>query len=146
MKSYLKSISTGANCQLSRLLIQSNIQMKIVRRSWSMLLLIVVLACQNGSVSFKSFDSQRWISESLDCKNYRISVIDQMEAEFDRLLGMNEKELIRHLGKPEETHLYTRGQKFFNYSLTCGDSIISDKRLRIRFSALDQVNEVIVLD
>ncbi|MEO9804863.1 MAG: hypothetical protein ABJF04_16525 [Reichenbachiella sp.] len=105
-----------------------------------------IIACQSQSVSFNSFDTKQWISESTNCNNYRISVIDEMESEFDQLLGMSETELVGILGNPEETHLYTRGQKFFSYSLTCGDSVVDTKRLRIRFSALDQVNEVIVLD
>ena len=69
-----------------------------------------------------------------------------MEAEFEKFIGMSETELITYLGTPNKTLLYTRGQKFFTYAIDCNDSLDNSRTLRIRFSALDYVNELIILD
>ncbi|MEO9967801.1 MAG: hypothetical protein ABJF11_18560 [Reichenbachiella sp.] len=116
-------------------------------RRFAGLLFIVLLqmGCERKSIEFETFDSSLWAAEGA-CKEYRMSVIEAMEEQFDQFLGMNETELIQYLGNPDETHLYTRGQKFFTYRLTCADSTSNTKILRIRFSALDQINEVLVLD
>ncbi|WP_422362283.1 hypothetical protein [Reichenbachiella sp.] len=110
------------------------------------LLISITLACQTKSVSFDSFDSSLWIAETQTCTGYRNDVINRMEAEFDQFIGMSETELIEYLGNPDKTLLYTRGQKFFSYKLDCQNQTTSTRQLRVRFSALDYVNEVLVLD
>lgn len=109
-------------------------------------LCLLVLGCQTKTTTFKTFDPKSWMSETKVCTGYRNSVINNMESEFDQFLGMNETELIAYLGTPEKTVLYTRGQKFFSYKLNCNDSLATSNSLRIRFSALDFVNEVLILD
>ncbi|WP_084374170.1 hypothetical protein [Reichenbachiella faecimaris] len=107
---------------------------------------LVVISCQSKTVSFDSFTTEAWISDSTTCRDYRNSVIQAMEGEFDKFIGMNETELMIYLGHPEKTLLYTRGQKFFSYKLSCEDSLTRSRSLRVRFSALDYVNEVLILD
>lgn len=119
---------------------------EITKKTWMFIVLISAIACQPSTTSFETFDSDQWIMESRNCNHYRIQVIENMKTEFEKFIGMNETELIEILGKPEETHLYTRGQKFFNYQLICDEAKTANKTLRIRFSALDYVNEVLVLD
>lgn len=107
---------------------------------------IATLSCQSKSTSFESFNTIQWKAELSNCKGYRSSVIEGMETEFDKFIGMSERELIEALGSPTKTHLYTRGQKFFSYQINCHDSTNQSKSLRIRFSALDYVNEVLILE
>lgn len=109
-------------------------------------LITVLTMCQQKTVNFKTFDPELWKAERLNCTNYRNGVIMAMEGEFDLFLGMNEKEVTSYLGKPDGTSLYTRGQKFFSYRLTCDSTMKDQNQLRIRFSALDQVNEMLILD
>lgn len=112
---------------------------------WSILML-TAFACQTNTVSFDSFESSQWIAEAKACQGYRNSVINEMEAEFDQFIGMSETQLIKYLGTPDKTLLYTRGQKFFSYKLDCQNVGTNTRQLRVRFSALDYVNEVLVLD
>lgn len=107
---------------------------------------LLVVGCQSKPTSFKSFETSRWKAEEKECTGYRNSVIQGLEGEFDQFIGMNETEIIEYLGNPDKTLLYTRGQKFFSYNLDCKDTAGESKQLRIRFSALDYVNEVLVLD
>lgn len=122
----------------------------IFSRLMSKLFILVVFAsaigCQTKTVQFDSFESKLWKSDTSECFDYRNSVINAMKAEFDQFIGMSETELITHLGNPNKTLLYTRGQKFYSYSLACNKSEEISKSLRIRFSALNYVNEVLVLD
>lgn len=113
---------------------------------WLIAICLSCISCQSKTTTFDSFDSQRWISEATDCKGYRKQVIVEMEKEFEKFIGMSETELIKHLGHPEKTMLYTRGQKFFSYEIDCLNNSIRTSQLRIRFSALDYVNEVLILD
>ncbi|UXX79293.1 hypothetical protein N7E81_18225 [Reichenbachiella carrageenanivorans] len=106
---------------------------------------LATLSCQSKTTSFDSFNSPQWKAETTNCKGYRGTVIENMETEFDKFIGLSERELIEILGAPTKTHLYTRGQKFFSYQINCLDSTNS-KSLRIRFSALDYVNEVLILE
>ncbi|WP_456459326.1 hypothetical protein [Reichenbachiella sp.] len=121
-------------------LIQNDLQVRWI------LLLFIAFSCRPNTVSFESFDSSLWIAESKTCTGYRNDVINDMEAEFDLFIGMSETELIKYLGNPGKTLLYTRGQKFFNYHIDCPNQPASTRQLRVRFSALDYVNEVLILD
>ncbi|MEP2275943.1 MAG: hypothetical protein ABJH98_10840 [Reichenbachiella sp.] len=104
------------------------------------------MSCQSNKVSFDSFDSPRWISETSACEGYRASVIAEMEDEFDKFMGMSETEVLDYLGSPTKKLLYTRGQKFLSYDVDCTNNSNQSRKLRIRFSALNYVNEVLVLD
>lgn len=106
----------------------------------------LLYSCQSNIPTFDSFDSSSWKSDATDCNGYRNSVINEMEAEFDKFLGLNETELVSILGTPTKTLLYTRGQKFFSYKINCGENNSNSLSLRIRFSALDLVNEVLILE
>lgn len=107
---------------------------------------LIVFGCQSKTVTFDSFETKLWLSDTSACRDYRNGIIKNMEKEFDKFIGMSETELVTYLGSPDKTLLYTRGQKFFSYTLSCEDSLKKSKSLRIRFSALDYVNEVLILD
>lgn len=110
------------------------------------ILILITFACQSKTKSFKTFDPALWMAETTTCSGYRNVVINDMEVEFELFIGMSETQLIQYLGSPDKTLLYTRGQKFFNYNLDCPDKSANVRQLRVRFSALDYVNEVLVLD
>lgn len=70
------------------------------------------------------------------------SLKDQKE----KLLGLNEKQLVKLLGRPDQNELYKRNQKFYTYYLTpgpeCGTTITSSQILVVRFNAMGLANEV----
>jgi hypothetical protein len=104
------------------------------------------MSCQTKSKSFSTFEKSLWIDDAANCNHYRSSVIENMRDEFDLFYGMDENEIISHLGNFTEKHLYTRGQKFAVFVIDCGNTNQSTRKLRFRYSALGYVNEVLILE
>lgn len=106
-------------------------------------LLSMLISCNSPEIDFKSFEPKKW-QESVHLENnYRGEVIENMKSEFKLLRNLDEGELVKILGKPDETHLYRRGQKFFHYHLYF-DNEEMNTDLKIRFSALGLVNELLI--
>ncbi len=74
---------------------------------------------------------------------------EAMVAQQDKLLALEELQIVELLGKPDQNELYKRNQKFFYYYLQpsreCnpGDTL-SPKRLSIRFNAMGLAKEVAI--
>ncbi|MCV9386154.1 hypothetical protein [Reichenbachiella ulvae] len=68
--------------------------------------------------------------------------IDSIRAE---IYSLTEEELNEVLGRPEQTLLYERGQKFYEYKINCEEKEV-EKYLRVRINALGYVNEVLLLE
>lgn len=73
-------------------------------------------------------------------------MIESIEKQKEKLLALNEKQIVKLLGKPDQNELYKRNQKFFSYFLTaapaCDLQLTSTKILIIRFTAMGVANEV----
>lgn len=76
---------------------------------------------------------------------------DTLMVQRDKLLQLNENELIRLLGNPDARELYERNQKFLIYlvepNARCNapeDAPITAKALHIRLNAIGRANEVYI--
>lgn len=107
----------------------------------------------NKPPDISNFDEEAWRADKMACLNTRSGLEKKIMAVKDELKGLSQQEIVELLGRPEMQELYTRGQKFFIYYLTpapdCrkGQNTTIDGMVRllyIRFSALNQVNELFV--
>ena len=72
-----------------------------------------------------------------------------MDSEKDKLLGLDQMQIVEILGKPDLNELSTRNQKFFHYfiepSPSCPAATDSlSKKLVIRFNAMGLAKEVAI--
>lgn len=71
-----------------------------------------------------------------------------MSKEKNKLLALDEMQIVKLLGKPDRNELFIRNQKFFYYFIepsdNCNGQIKSTKKLSIRFNAMGLAKEVTI--
>ena len=97
----------------------------------------------------KNVDLEIWQNDKRACAGQRSEMSDAIEGQAEKLLALNEQEIISLLGKPDENELYKRNQKFYYYflqpSADCAKSLAENpKKLVIRFNAVGLAREVSV--
>ncbi|AHM58921.1 hypothetical protein D770_03270 [Flammeovirgaceae bacterium 311] len=116
------------------------------------LLLITAMGCQQASkVEVNGFDAYTWKRDKFGCSSIRLQMADTLLAQRDKLITLNENELIGVLGKPDARDLYVRNQKFLIYLLEpnqrCNapeDVPVQARALHIRLNALGNANEMYI--
>jgi hypothetical protein len=121
-------------------------------KKYCSILLMSLLACQSP-LRIDGFDSESWQKDKGGCLGQReVLLADFKQKVKPKLEGVNEKQLISLLGKPDFKELSKRGQTFYFYFLEKGVHCSAQqadfklKHLQIRFDALDKVNEVSLLN
>lgn len=73
-------------------------------------------------------------------------MLEAMKAEKEKLLSLNELQIVELLGRPDQNELYKRNQKFYYYFLQpspdCPAPAPEALRLVIRFNAMGLAKEV----
>jgi hypothetical protein len=117
----------------------------------------LVLACLTGCGSgpqVPGFDQEAWRQDKRGCQGKRASLLADFEALAKPALlkGLRELETKQLLGSPDQIEVAERGQKFYTYFLEPGNQCQGSeagqeaRRIRVRFSALNQVNEITLID
>lgn len=111
-------------------------------------IVLFLIGC-NYAIDLPNIDEEAWGSDDRGCNNYRMSNIKALEQDKDMLKGLNQDEIIKTLGRPDENELYKRNQKFFIYNLTphdCKNEVNVSPRvyLSIRFNATGLAKEVVI--
>ena len=111
------------------------------------LLILVLFSCGKPLPSLDKIDLQAWKDDKNACSGKRISMLEPMSLQTEKLLGLSEQEIIAMLGKPDENELYKRNQKFYYYfiqpSKACSTSLEANpKKLVVRFNAIGLAKEV----
>lgn len=101
--------------------------------------------CKTKKTQIGNLDSKLWKADMSGCDGYRKNTIYNQDLDLQLLIGFNEKDVINMLGKPNETLLYDRAQKFFNYSISCDSTMKPKEVVRLRFNALGYINESLIL-
>jgi hypothetical protein len=112
-----------------------------------MLLVLTFLNSCSGSTNSLGFNNQEWVNDKMACKGIRAENKEAFEVAKEKIMGLSERELLNALGKPDRRELHKRGQKFYIYYLLPGGQCpeVTGKPgllIRIRFSALNMVNEI----
>ncbi|NIK73092.1 hypothetical protein FHS56_000578 [Thermonema lapsum] len=113
---------------------------------WAM----VAAGCRLELPRLEGFDREAWQQDPKGCRGQRLVFETALEKQLDKLIGLRPEEVKRLLGKPDRVRLYRRGQYFYVYYLEtgnqCNETLAKEgKRIELRFSSLDKVNEAVLL-
>ncbi len=112
-------------------------------------------SCQTN-VSLDNFDSNIWKNDKFGCKNQRLTQVKSLIDQKQKIQGLGQNQIMQVLGKPDFQELYSRNQRFYIYFYQKNEicdqpnnviktaSIQNQKTIKLRFSALDMVTEVLV--
>jgi hypothetical protein len=109
---------------------------------------LVLVSCGKDLPTLNGIDSETWKSDKNGCEGKRFGMTNAIQVEKDKLLSLNEKELISVLGRPDRNELFKRNQKFFYYFLQpapeCKLGNEKPLKLVIRFNAMGLAKEVVI--
>jgi hypothetical protein len=83
---------------------------------------------------------KQWKGDKNGCNHYREKTLEAFVAQKNKLLALDESQIAQLLGRPDQTELYRRNQKFYTYyvepSGKCDPLKANSKRLVIRFNGM----------
>lgn len=100
-------------------------------------------------VVIEGFDAEGWKGDPMACEGQRAKMQEDILEASEALKGLNPREIMSVLGKPNKEELYQRSQKFFIYYLEPGPQCHNTPQgntrvVFIRFSALNIANEIFI--
>lgn len=112
----------------------------------SLFLFVLCISCDKPLPELEGLDTQRWQEDKNGCNNVRVTMREVIDREKEKLLGLDQIQIVRLLGKPDQNELSSRNQKFFYYFLepgpACDKSDSAAAKLAIRFNAVGLAKEV----
>jgi hypothetical protein len=113
----------------------------------SIFLVSIFSACDKPLPTLEGIDPARWKEDKNACSNSRVSMRDAIEREKEKLLSLDQMQVITLLGKPDQNELLKRNQKFFYYFLDPAPACPASRdsaaeKLVIRFNAMGLAKEV----
>jgi len=107
---------------------------------------MVAGACGKSLPTLEGINPRQWKDDKNGCNHYREKTIDLLTSQIDKLKALSETQISQLLGKPDQTELYRRNQKFYIYFLApsakCDPSNKKAKQLVIRFNGMRVASEV----
>ena len=108
--------------------------------------ILITGACGKPLPTLDGIDLKQWKDDKNGCNHYREKTTDLLNSQFDKLKALDENQIAELLGKPDQTELYRRNQKFYTYflepSVKCDSTNEGGKKLVIRFNATRVASEV----
>lgn len=108
------------------------------------------LACGNPLPTLEGIDKTSWEEDKSGCGHARIAMVKAIDSEKEKLLALDQIQIVELLGRPDQNELSTRNQKIFYYFIEPGplcenatDTL--PQRLAIRFNAMGLAKEVAVV-
>ncbi len=96
----------------------------------------------------EGIDRQIWATDKNACSGERAKMMEALDREKQKLLALNEMQIVKLLGKPDANELHKRNQKFYYYYLhpskICGTGDSITRRLAIRFNAMGLAKEIAI--
>jgi len=110
--------------------------------------LLILSSCGKSLPEIENLHLEEWRKDKNACGNYRSENIEALRVQKERLLALNESQIIELLGRPDRNELYKRNQKFFHYCLEAGAECSHAKenasRMIIRFNAMGLAKEIAI--
>lgn len=112
----------------------------------SLILFVFLVACGKSLPTFEAVNLEEWKADGHGCTGKRSAMEQAIRNEKDKLLALNEKQIIKLMGRPDQNELYKRNQKFYTYFVTAGPDCSTPSelplKLIVRFNAMGLANEV----
>jgi hypothetical protein len=125
-------------------------QLSLIRLCLSLLFLALCVGCSKPLPELKGIDVSGWKNDVNGCNNQRASMRTAIDREKEKLLGLDEVQIVTLLGSPDQEELYSRNQKFYYYFIEPGPQCATSKdstaaKLMIRFNAVGLAKEVSIV-
>jgi outer membrane protein assembly factor BamE (lipoprotein component of BamABCDE complex) len=109
---------------------------------------ILLTGCSQNNIQLENFEEEDWKNDKWGCKGKRLSMVDNLRENKEKLKGLNQFEVVKLLGQPDQKELYGRNQIFYTYfidqSSKCQETEKRPKTFIIRFNSINQANEFIL--
>jgi hypothetical protein len=93
-------------------------------------------------------DAAVWKDDKNGCDGKRFPMLAAIKTEKEKLLALDEGQVISVLGRPDRNELFKRNQKFFHYFLEpapeCKIGNTNPLKLVVRFNAMGLAKEVAI--
>jgi hypothetical protein len=108
----------------------------------------VFFSCGKDLPTLSGIDSTVWKDDKNGCDGKRFPMTNAIQVEKEKLLALDEGQVIKVLGRPDRNELFKRNQKFFYYFLQpapeCNLGNANPKKLVVRFNAMGLAKEVVI--
>lgn len=110
---------------------------------------LTIFSCGKSLPVLEGVDQHSWKEDKNGCDNKRSEMKAAIKNEKDKLLALDEMQIVSLLGRPDRNELFKRNQKFFLYfiepSTDCvSDSLNNPMKLVVRFNAMGLAKEVAI--
>jgi outer membrane protein assembly factor BamE (lipoprotein component of BamABCDE complex) len=110
--------------------------------------LILAISCSERRTEITGIDWDAWKTDKNGCHQKREAARHDLEQQKDLLKSMSEMDVVNLMGRPDQTELYKRNQKFYTYFITggpgCTQADSSSRKLIVRFNAMGLAKEVAI--
>ncbi len=118
------------------------------RRFSFLFFVLIITSCGKSLPELENLDLNAWRNDKNGCGDYRSNHIEGIKIQKEKLLALDESQIVELLGRPDQNELYKRNQKFFYYNLqpgsACENASEKASRLVIRFNAIGLAKEVAI--
>ncbi|MEQ9591560.1 MAG: hypothetical protein RLN86_03125 [Cyclobacteriaceae bacterium] len=122
--------------------------MYIYRPLRFILIFLILLSCGRPLPTLDGINLDLWKKDKDGCEALRISDIENLRKEKEKLKRLTEMQVVELLGRPDESILLTRNQKFYHYYLGSGPNCaVPDPtalKLVLRFNAMGVLKETLI--
>jgi hypothetical protein len=108
---------------------------------------LMLMGCGKPLPELVGVNLTDWKNDKDGCNGSRREMMDQLISQKDKILSLDEMDVTSLLGKPDQTELYKRSEKFYKYCFSDGPTCGTDsppKTMTIRFNAMGLAKEVVV--
>lgn len=110
--------------------------------------ILILSSCGKDLPILQGVDAETWKSDKNGCEGKRFGLTNAIRNEKEKLLALDEKEIIKVLGRPDRNELFKRNQKFYYYFLQpapeCKLGNEKPLKLVVRFNAMGLAKEIVV--
>jgi hypothetical protein len=110
--------------------------------------ILALMSCGNPLPVLDNINLQDWKNDRHGCTGTRLKMKESMMQQKDKLLSLSETDLVKLLGKSDETELYKRSEKFYKYYFNdgpnCAQDSVTASTMIIRFNAMNLAKEVVI--
>ena len=114
----------------------------------ALLMGILMFGCSGQQEELTGIDWNVWKQDRNGCQRQRLAFLDPITTQKDKLRARSEMDIVDLMGRPDQTELYKRNQKFYTYYVVDGPGCASvdstGKKLVIRFNAMGLAKEISV--
>ncbi len=109
---------------------------------------LILLSCGRPLPTLDGINLDLWKKDKDGCEALRMSDIENLRKEKEKLKRLTEMQVVELLGRPDESILLTRNQKFYHYYLGAGPNCtVPDPaalKLVLRFNAMGVLKETLI--